>query len=239
MGLQLTQEELFAYLKNSDLDTILVEGKNDATIYRWLEDEISTTNISILHCNGRETLLNVYEKRKEVEHIRLFFIADKDKYVYTGVPKDYEDVFWTEGYSIENDLYFGGYLESLLDSNEKENFNKALTNFIRKYAIDIYEIKCGNDTPINYHPQEILDNNFELKIAVEEIEEVNPTTRELTENYQLKIRGKSLFAILFLFLGNRRRRVKHNKNSLMEICLKCNDKNLVNNIKNRIIAEYT
>ncbi|MCX8481078.1 MAG: hypothetical protein ORN58_04080, partial [Sediminibacterium sp.] len=99
MSLYLTEDELIAYLKNSDLNTIIVEGKDDATVYRWLEDEIGDFNINIMPCQGRETLFKVFDRKSEINNIQIAFIADKDKYVYTGIPKKYNDIIWTNGYS--------------------------------------------------------------------------------------------------------------------------------------------
>lgn len=230
MSLHLTEDELIAYLRNSDLNTIIVEGKDDATIYRWLEDEISDININIMPCKGRNTLFKVFERKSEINNIQIAFIADKDKYVYTGIPPKYNEIIWTNGYSIENDLYFGGYLESLLDKNEKQEFSKALTNFLKQYATDIKKIREGIDTTISYHPNEILTSSYELKNNVVVNEELEVIINELQDSYQLMIRGKSLFSLLFLFLCHKKRTVKHKKSSLFEICLKCNKDNLISKL---------
>jgi hypothetical protein len=230
MSLHLTEDELIAYLKNSDLNTIIVEGKDDATIYRWLEEEIGNFNISVMPCQGRDTLLKIFERKNEIQNIKIAFIADKDKYVYTGVPDNYSDIIWTNGYSIENDLYYGGYLESLLDKSEKENFKKALDNFIIHYSVKIDQIRKGFDEIINYHPNVILSETYELKTNIELDENIELIFNEIKESYQLLIRGKSLFSILLLILSHKNRAVRHKKSSLMEICLKCNTENLIPNL---------
>ncbi len=39
MEIHLTEEEIVQLLKRSALTTILVEGKDDMTIYRWIEEK--------------------------------------------------------------------------------------------------------------------------------------------------------------------------------------------------------
>lgn len=235
MAVHLTKDELLAYLKKSNLNTILVEGKDDASIYRWIEEDMSGEfSFDLLPCHGRDTLIDIYKERHDITNIKLVFIADKDKYVYLPVPEEYNEILWTSGYSIENDLYYGGYLESLLTSKEKDDFMKALTNFIDYYSHDIEKIKNGENPQIDYHPNRILDDNFDLLLGNSSIYNTESTKEELLRSYQLLIRGKSLFSLLFLLLCNSKRPVKHKKDALMEICLRCNDNNLVKNIIQKI-----
>ncbi len=55
----LTADELVATLIHTTLPTILVEGTQDMTIYRWLENHIGLSNTDILPCGGRNNLLAV------------------------------------------------------------------------------------------------------------------------------------------------------------------------------------
>lgn len=238
MAITLTKEELLSYLKKSSLNTILVEGKDDASIYRWIENELSTgCNFDLLPCDGRDTLLDIFEKRNEITGIKLLFVADKDKFVYSNVPEPYADIIWTTGYSIENDLYFGGYLEALLTDKEKAKFEKGLINFIQYYSHDVEKVKRGIDTELRYHPNQILDDVFNLIKTNECGYDVTETIDQIRNSYQLLIRGKSLFSLLFIILCDRDRPIKHKKTSLMEVCLKCNEQNLVRQIIERIKTE--
>ncbi|WP_276503207.1 DUF4435 domain-containing protein [Terrimonas pollutisoli] len=238
MAITLTKEELLAYLKKSSLNTILVEGKEDASIYRWIENELtSDCSFDLLPCDGRDTLLDIFEKKHEINDIKLLFIADKDKFVYREVPDKYKDIIWTSGYSIENDLYFGGYLEALLTEPEKIKFQKGLANFIMYYSHDVEKVKRGIDSELRYHPNQILDTAFDLIKTNNCGFDVSETINQLTGSYQLLIRGKSLFSLLFLILCDKNRPIKHKKSSLMEVCLKCNENNLVRNIIMKIKEE--
>ena len=238
MGIMLTKEELFAYLKKSSLNTILVEGKDDASIYRWIEHELSDDcSFDLMPCDGRKTLLEIFEKRNEIPNIKLLFVADKDAYLYTKVPYIYNGVIWTTGYSIENDLYYGGYLEQLLTPIERVKFEKGLANFIKYYSDDVEKLKQGLDTELRYHPNRILDTNFNLIRENNCSHDSSGTQSEVKKDYQLLIRGKSLFALLFIILCDNNRSVKHKKSSLMEICLRCNNDNLVRQIIDKVKGE--
>ena len=75
---------------------------------------------------GRETLLAVYKRRNEFAHLPVAFVADRDLWLFSGIPPDYPDIIWTEGYSIENDLYADANLENLLDADEVEEHQQVL-----------------------------------------------------------------------------------------------------------------
>ena len=82
-------EELVATLKHSDDTFLLVEGTDDVMIYRWLIEQIGIEKISFQPCNGRENLLNLFERRAEIKSCKTVFVADKDTFVYSKVPMKY------------------------------------------------------------------------------------------------------------------------------------------------------
>jgi hypothetical protein len=104
---QYTVNELVSMLRHSSEPTILVEGPDDIMVYRWLKQHIEPLKASPIDCGGRQNLLSVYERRNEFSHVKTVFLADKDLYVFLGIPEEYSDVLWTTGYSIENDIYAG------------------------------------------------------------------------------------------------------------------------------------
>lgn len=91
-------------------------------IYRWLEHEVGINNANFFPCGGRDTLLKVFERRDEFKNLKCIFVADKDTFVYINPPEKYNDIIWTNGYSIENDLYYGKGIEQLLSIDEKDIF---------------------------------------------------------------------------------------------------------------------
>ena len=111
----LTVEELVATLRNSDLPTVIVEGQDDMRIYRWVEERLGSRTANVLPTGGRPNLLSVYERRREFLDLPVAFVADQDMWLFSGIPTEYGGVIWTEGYSIENDLYADADLEKLLE----------------------------------------------------------------------------------------------------------------------------
>ena len=100
----MTVDECVAALHRTYLPTVIVEGKDDMQIYQWTERRVGIQNANVLPVGGKETLLAVYERRNEYAHLPVAFVADKDLWLFSGIPPDYPDIIWTEGYSIENDL---------------------------------------------------------------------------------------------------------------------------------------
>ena len=120
-----TVDELVATLHRSELPTVVVEGKDDMQIYRWVEARIGNRNADVLPVGGRENPLSVYERRTEYAHLPVAFVADRDMWLFSGIPPGYRDIIWTEGYSIENDLYLGAELENMLDPMKLWNINRC------------------------------------------------------------------------------------------------------------------
>lgn len=224
MSLHLTEDEIVETLKRSSLTTVLVEGKDDMIIYRWIEEEIGIQNANFLSCGGRDRLLKVFNRRNEFNHIKTVFVADKDCFVYDKTPENLNEIIWTNGYSIENDLYQGQKIEQLLDVNENVKFRKAVKNFIEYYAFEVEQYQKKLIYNFSNHPNQVLCDSHNLKQDfLDEINFQNPsqeTIEYLQNEYDLLLRGKSLFALLVRFLSSRRRDVKHNKKSLLENCFK-------------------
>jgi hypothetical protein len=234
MNLHLTEDEIIEYLKRSSLTTVLVEGKDDMIIYRWIEEEIGIQNANFMSCGGRDRLLKVFNRRNEFNHIKTVFVADKDAFVYDKTPDNLSDIIWTKGYSIENDLYQGQKIEQLLDVNENVKFRKAISNYITYYAFEVEQYQKKLIYNFSNHPNQILCNAQNLKQDfLDEINFESPnneTIEYLQKEYDSLLRGKSLFALLIRFLSARNRNIKHSKNSLLEHCFKMHRSDSMNNI---------
>lgn len=218
----LTEDEIAAQLRHSSLTTILVEGKTDMSIYRWIEDDLSG-EIDIQSCGGRETLFNLYDRRDEFKNIKVVFLADSDRYVYTSIPDNYRSIIFTKGYSIENDLYQGKKIEDLLSKEEKKNFDIALENFILYYACQLDKMDKQPGVKLDQHPKWVLDvaNGYVLKPETVDggyCEASDETKNKLRANYDLLLRGHSLISLIQIFLSGEKRDVKF---SNMQICACC------------------
>jgi hypothetical protein len=223
-NINMTADEIVATLVRSNLPTIIVEGKNDMSIYRWIENRIGYSG-NVLPCGGRSQLLQIFDRRNEFHHLHIAFIADKDMWLFTVIPEEYLEIIWTEGYSIENDLYAGANLESLMDPDEKVDFNLVLDCIIEWFAFEVEQYRNGQNAETNKHPNEIVPLG-ECSISVRFITDrgfcspAQETILEIRENYQLKVRGKILFDLLARYLSASNRQIKHSNKALYEISFK-------------------
>ncbi len=153
-------DEIIAYLNNTDLPTVLVEGKGDQFVYRELQDEIGLLEIDFLPCGGRTALLKIFERKEEFANKKVIFIADKDLWVFTGIPDEYEEVFFTLGYSIENDLYKDGKedLEMLLKKKETDKKDKMIKSVCDWFAFEV-ELWKSNNAHDNQFSKVLLDTS--------------------------------------------------------------------------------
>ena len=235
----MTVDEWVATLSHLDFPTLLVEGDDDMRIYRWLEEGASNQKVDVQSVGGRKTLLSVYERRDEFADLPVAFLADRDLWLFSGIPPNYPDIIWTHGYSIENDLYGGADLEKLLDAHEVDQHRQLLDTIIKWFAFEVDEHLKGRDAHVNIHIDRVvppgrteLDRDFctcrGFRLPNEEL------YQEIKDEYQFKLRGKSLFEVLVRFLNAPGRRSKHNTIPLHEIALKMTP---VHGLMNRLLRE--
>ena len=125
------------------------------------------------------------------------------------MPRDYEDIIWTQGYSFENDLYAEADLERLLLPHETWKHRQVRNSVIEWFAFEVEEFLKGN--------RKKIDMDFKLSNIVPEGQlELDkgfcqsrgfyppPSERvqEIRDNYKLKLPGKFLFQILIRFLNS-------------------------------------
>ena len=220
-----TVEELIAVLRRSDLPTVLVEGQDDMRIYRWVEERLGSQTANVLPTGGRPNLLSVYERRNEFSSLPVAFVADRDIWLFSGVPSEYDGVIWTEGYSIENDLYAGAELENLMDAEEAEEHQQLLDAFVEWFAFEVERYLAGEDFEVAHHCNRVvplgqtkMDEDFGKSRGF------RPPGAEIHQQirrgYQLQLRGRSLFEMLVRFLSAPDRDSKHSIHGLYEIAFK-------------------
>lgn len=157
----ITLDELIQTVKRSDLPTVITEGLEDYRIFRWMEERLKNLSISLLPAGGRDMVLKLFENRKKFERNDVFFIADRDLWIFTGVPEAYchRKLSFTDGYSIENDLYRDGNLEILLHEKEKVLFENELISIVEWYLFAVRRILDGHDATLSEHPNQVLGPN--------------------------------------------------------------------------------
>ena len=221
----LTVDELVATLRRSQLPTVIVEGKDDMRIYRWVEERVSNQKADVQSAGGKENLLSVYERRDEYAHLPVAFVADRDMWLFSGISPIYHDIIWTRGYSIENDLYAGADLENLLNADEVEEHQQVLDSIIEWFAFEVEEHLKGREargaTSCN---RVVLPGETKIDKGFRNSHGFRPPNQKLHQQikaaYQLQLRGKLLFEILVRFLSASDRDVKHSTFGLYEIAFK-------------------
>ena len=247
----LTPEILLETLKRSSLKTVLVEGSDDMEVYRKVERIIGVRNIDLLPTGGKTALLKVFQKRNELNSSRVMFIADKDAWVFSNVPEEYEEVFLTNGYCIENDLFSDGsdLVLNLLDQSERERFLEIVKNVTPWYAFEVKKINGEIvDSPfsdVTLLSEKVLNraNNALVDTFLESRNYSSPCPvlcADIQENFALKLRGKYIFQILEIIFQERKaeKALKYHRRQLFDLCFVegTRDNSKVSNL-NSVISE--
>ena len=228
-----TLNEFLAELQRGrcKLQTLVVEGSDDVYIYNWVRQELGLEpyQLSVLRVGTKGMVLQMYEAVHKDRHlyadVPIVFIADQDKYLFDGIPKEYSGVVFTSGYSIENDLYSFGNLENLLDPSEKVEHGELLDTIIEWFAFEVQEHRAGRRSKIACKLEKIVPKGqTTMDPQFRECRGFEPPSTtihdEIKKNYKLKLRGKTLFDILVRFLSHSDREIGHHKKALLESAFK-------------------
>ena len=221
----MTVDQLVNSLIRSQTPKIVVEGGDDMKIYRKLLTS-SEASFVWLPAGGREKLLQIYERRSEFAHVPVAFIADQDMWLFSGIPEKYADIIWTQGYSIENDLYVSGNLETLLETHQTETHRQVLEAVCTWFA---YEVEAFLDERSSYVAASLDEMIPRGKTELDEefcnrrdfVQPPEERYQQIRRAYQLQVRGKLLFQILVRFLNaaDRDFRVQTTHHGLFAIAL--------------------
>ncbi|MCI7429470.1 MAG: hypothetical protein MSS84_01080 [Bacteroidales bacterium] len=222
---------IISSINHSKLPCIIVEGESDVKIYRWILEEIGLAdyffpaNITdiIKEQGGCSTLRELYLHRNRITNPNVLFISDKDIYVYSQIPQKYDGIIFTKGYSIENDLYEGCLLEQkLFEKEDKQLFNCVLEEFIRYYACEFQKYHNGEKYNLRKKPESIIDKEYKLNSSL--LENFFEPSKEIVDyfknQYDLLLRGHSLFKLVGMVLHRKKRDPKYSESALYELCYK-------------------
>ena len=216
-----TIEDLVTTLRLSKKPNIVVEGKNDEIIYGSLVDRLGVFDVDFFRAGGKKTLLHLYEELSHYEnagdfrHAPVAFIADRDMWLFRGIPSCYDDIIWTEGYSIENDLYSSAKLRDRVGNMAE--YDQTLDSISMWFAYKVEEYLEKNPPPPkkvfqSFRDEEHVDVGHRLRriIPIEKTTlapdlEFLPSNHEMVRNvrtaYHLQLRGKLIFELLVRFLN--------------------------------------
>jgi hypothetical protein len=221
----LTDEEIIGCLGRTSLPTLLVEGKGDAAIYRWVENELEVFSGNVLPCSGRNTLISISRKRDMFPHGMVVWLADLDMWRFAAPPPDLEGIVFTSAYSIENDLYAGSRIEALLDEDERSRHGRLLGVVCRWFAFEVLECLAGREYQVDHHVRRVVDFDT-IEISPQSANERGDSEPDpsrgdaILADYQLGLRGKTLVEVLGILLKEPRRPAKYSHAAIMEMCLR-------------------
>lgn len=218
----LSVDEIVAYLKRTNLPTVLVEGSDDRAVYRYLEERLYGIDADVLICNGRPALLGVFKRAGEYPNAKVAFVADRDMWYFTGIPAEYQSgIIYTDGYSIENDLYVRDVFEGLLSEEERVNYRAVIQELCRWFAFEVNRYRSTGAALCDAHTSEILQGNSELcPRFVQKVGFIDPGAQAVDaifSAYSEALRGKTLFQAILRFLSSSSRSSKFSRQNLLEM----------------------
>lgn len=240
-GKYLSEDEIVALLRDTSLPTILVEGSDDLSVYnRYLESKINIEDVDVLPCQGRPTLLNVFQRREEFKNAQVVFVADKDMWFFFGIPKEYKSqIVFTDGYSLENDIYVEQSFKRLLDKDDVKKFENLIKELSIWFAFEVnrYQETSYSKCDVNINricPDDTLCPNFKQKINF--VDPPHELVDRIHREYARALRGKNLFEALVRFLT--RRTSNYSRANLLELGSKVLDNPRIEILVNKIVGKF-
>jgi hypothetical protein len=152
----LSVDEVVATLRNSSLATLLVEGRSDMDLFCALEEICFENRVDILPVGGRNSLFEIFGRRSEFANTPVVFLADSDMYVFDPPAPEFDDVIFTEGYSIENDILLGGKAFRLLTKRNREKWEDLISALGLWFASVAHRVIAGEVVQYKHHPSQLV-----------------------------------------------------------------------------------
>jgi hypothetical protein len=238
MPIEMSSAEIVATIKHSNEPFVLIEGKEDAIIFRHLMEDIGFQYFAIQTCGGRNTLLEIFKRKDEFSHINTLFFADQDMWIFSGIPSEFENISFTQGYSLENDLFIDGkrILDNLLKKKElaaKESLLRSLSKWfaceVEKYSTNpqdnyLEKVKLLDKNVIKEN-ESVLSAEFLDKVKFKEPD--NELFESILANYQTHLRGKFLIQMYTRIMRDRNTNAKegekevfYEERQLIDLCFR-------------------
>ncbi len=191
-------------------------------IYRRFEDNLAHVGVSVLPVGGRRKLLQVFDRRHEIPlSVKAIFIADQDTWINSGVPREYQDqkLLFTDGYSIENDVYRDGELWKLLQIPDRNRYEEEIKIFVEWYALALSRHLADSTCTIALHHDHVLNPAQKSALLALQPAESYPNAlrQEILNDYGRLLRGKSLFPLFIKHTNAKGRGVRHTDSGLFDM----------------------
>ncbi len=242
---KLTPDEIVAYLKRTGQLTLLVEGTDDKSVYRHIESKLDDLEIDCLDCGGRPSLLSIFNRKEEFSNAPVIFIADKDMWHFTGIPHEYScGIIFTDGYSIENDLYIKDLFETLLESDDRKKFRELIAGLARWQAFHVTAFMATGFCQCDFHVNQIapppnVDLCSQHLSDISFSEPPSELVSQIQASYYISLRGKTLFEAILRYLNGGTRPSRYSKANLFELGAKVSNEcieRLCSEIKSAALA---
>ena len=139
---------------------------------------------------------------------------------FKGIPEEYDNkVIFTDGYSLENDLYIESFFNRLLDANEARNFDDLIKELSVWFAFEVNRYQEFDYALCDFHVNEICPEKSISESFKKRINFVEPPAHmfELVHSeYTRALRGKNLFEALMRCLSHNRKS-KYSRENLIEM----------------------
>jgi hypothetical protein len=208
-------DELIGTITHSSLPTVIIEGVDDVIVYRKLEDIFFDLGLSVLPVFGRNNVIKIFDRLHEFAHADKFaFIADNDVWGVLGTPAKYlsKHIIFTDGYSIENDIFKDNEIIKYMEGDELATFQQEVKRFSYWYAL---VVRRTNDkqqgAKIKTYVGDILDSRdeYERQVALIEGEQYPHELLDLiNSDFAKYLRGKSLMQLVSRQLERKNRDIK-------------------------------
>ena len=238
-SLLMSAEEMVAYLKKTKLPTLIVEGTGDKALLRRVETELKELQVDILPIGGKDSLDAVYAQRAEYTEATIGFLRDLDCWVVNGVPVGYEDVIFTSGYSIENDVIHSGVVATLAGTmlNSLHIRVDLVANWFKHV---VYAAHLGDDVDIARDVSSILQGDDYHPTALADLHK-NPGGDDFFRRFEgdawVWLRGKTLLRLIQDHLS--KASPSYSKDQIVDLCIKMGPSPSFLNLVGRIKLRFT
>jgi hypothetical protein len=162
---EMSVDEIISSLQHSKIPTVIIEGRDDTIVYRFMEELFFDIELSVMPAGGKPNVLEIFRRRHEMPNIHsIAFIVDRDCWIFSGVPSEYvcDNLFLTHGYSVENDVFLDGNLKELMSRSEKNKFESEIEIFLKWYAVAIMRQLESGSEKLDVHANTLLDNSEKM-----------------------------------------------------------------------------
>ncbi len=208
-----TIDEIMDELRNSILDTpiVIVEGRDDVQVYREIAlRHLSASQIAFDFAGivkeggqreggGRNNLLTLF-KRVKTESPKLkrkiLFFADQDFEVFTGIPPKWEGFHFTNGYTMENDLFADGQAQRFLHADEQPVWQKMIDELCNWFAGQVYLSQRGRAAEMKIDLTMRNPDHRDLVAMADDCPDLD-LLAQIKADFVRLTRGKHLFELLW------------------------------------------